>query len=99
MPQKTQLNNFKHNVHESAGKYVARVQGDIDREIYAYFFHHLVPWGFGARQAIINFFFQRLYEECLERGIPPVWNETSEQTLLDILNNINFNGTNRPTES
>jgi hypothetical protein len=72
------------------GQEVVRVQADIDKKIYDYFFHHLVAYTHGARQAMITFFFQRLYEECQLRGIPEVWDESNHKILKEILNNLNF---------
>jgi hypothetical protein len=43
---------------------------------------------------MINFFFQRVYEECIVRGIRPVWEDvdTNGQRVVDILNQMTFNG-------
>jgi hypothetical protein len=89
---KSQLQHLKHNVHEIAGKEVVRVQADIDRKVYDSFFRHTVAYTHGARQAFVTFFFQRLYEECLERKIPEVWDEDSGDKVLKVLNELNFNG-------
>ena len=95
----TQLLNFKHNVHESCGERVTRVQGDIDRKIFDYFFLHVIAHEHGSRQCIVNFFFQRLYEECQNQKIPAVWDEENGTKLLSILNNLNFDGkTSRRTK-
>jgi hypothetical protein len=88
---KTELQHLKHNVHSVCGQEVVRVQADLDRKVYDYFFRHLVAYTHGARQSIINFMFQRLYEECVARGIPPVWDEDSGERLRKILNELNFN--------
>lgn len=88
---KTELQNLKHNVHEVAGKEVIRVQADIDKKVFDYFFMHVIAYTHGARQAIITFFFQRLYEECKDQGIPEVWDEENSQKVLEILNRLNFN--------
>ena len=89
---KTELQHLKHNVHEVAGKEVVRVQANLDKKVYDYFFRHLCAYTHGARQAIINFILQRLYEECQARGIPAVWDEESGEVLRKILNELNFNG-------
>lgn len=89
--EKTQLQHLKHNVHEVCGKDTAIVQGHIDRHIYDYFFRHVIAYSHGSRQAIITFFFQRLYEECREEGIPEVWDEENAQRVLEVLNRLNFN--------
>jgi hypothetical protein len=88
--EKTTLQNLKQNVHEHCGVNVNRVQGDIDRNVWNYFFLHVIAYTHGSRQVIINFFFQRLYEQCLIEGIPPVWDEGSADKLLEILNRLNF---------
>lgn len=100
--EKPQLPNFKYNVHEESGKDTIRVQAQLDRKVYDYFFLRLIPYEHGARQAIINFFFECLYVECQNQRIPPVWDEESGPKLHAIINRLNFNeqrGTDRPTES
>ena len=89
--EKTNLPNFKHNVHKVCGRNVVRVQADIDKEIYDYFFLHVIAYCHGARQSLITFFFQRLYEACQQEGIKAVWDESNDEKLLAILNNLNFN--------
>lgn len=89
----TQLHSFKHNVHEYCGTNVARVQADLDLKVFQYFFFHVIAHEHGSRQNLINFFFQRLYEECQNQNLPAVWDEDSGAKLLTILNNLNFNGT------
>lgn len=98
----TRLNAITHNVHEACGTNVERVQGDIDRDIFEYFFHHVICFNHGSRQALINFFFQRLFEECYdELKIPRVWDEDNGQKLVEILNRLNFKEQNgqRPTST
>jgi hypothetical protein len=84
------LNNIKHNVHDVEGRPVVRVQADIDKEIYDYFFHNVIAYTHGSRQAMITWFFQCFYEECLRRGIQKVWDEDNGEKLVGILNNMNF---------
>lgn len=98
MQNPTRLENLKHNVHKVAGQEVVRVQADIDKKVYDYLFLHVIAYTHGARQCLITFFFQRLYEACLDAGIPPVWDEDSAKKLLEILNRLNFDGL-RPTSS
>lgn len=88
-----QLLSLKHNVHEVCGRAVVRVQADIDKEIFDYFFHHVLGYSHGSRQALITFFFQSLYEEFQRQGIQKVWNEENETNgkLLEIINRLNFN--------
>lgn len=90
------LKNLRHNIHQVCGQDVVRVQADIDRKIYDYFFHHVIAYTHGARQAVISFFFQRFYEACVMQGIRPVWDEESAPKILKILNNLNFNNDERP---
>ena len=87
---KTELLHLKHNVHEVCGQEVIRVQADIDKKIYDYFFMHVVAYTHGARQAMITFFFQRFYEECVAQGIKPVWDENNGPVIVEILNRLNF---------
>jgi hypothetical protein len=87
---KIELQHFKHNVHSVCGKEVVRVQADLDKKVYDYLFRHVIPYEHGARQAIINYMFQCLYEECQEQGIPAVWDETSGERLRNVINNLNF---------
>ena len=90
---KTELLHLKYNVHEVFGQEVVRVHGDIDKKVYDYFFMHVIAYTHGARQALITFFFQRLYEQCQDEGIPAVWDEESGPKILSILNRLNFNET------
>ena len=85
------LKNLRHNIHNDCGQEVVRVQADIDREIYDYFFHHVIAYTHGARQAVISFFFQRFYEACRQAGMPAVWDEDNTTKILAILNRLNFN--------
>lgn len=100
----TKLNSITHNVHEKAVK-VERVQGDIDSFVSDYFFKHVICFTHGSRQAIINFCFQRLFEECQELGIPRVWDEDNGPKIVEILNRLNFKEqpkherTQRPTRA
>src|SRR6266576_4952068 len=87
----TELTGITHNVHEVCGKQVVRVQADIDKEIYDYFFRHVIAYSYGSRQALITFFFQRLYEECQKQGVAKVWDEENGAKLTEILNRLNFN--------
>jgi hypothetical protein len=89
----TQLESITHNVHEGCGTKVMRVQGDIDRDIYDYFFNHIIPYRHGARQAMINFFFQRFFEACAETGIARVYDPDDDEgkKLVEVLNRLNFN--------
>jgi len=88
----SQLLSLKHNLHEVCGKAVDRVQADISREVYDYFFLHVLGHVHGSRQALIIFFFQQLYEEFQAQGIPQVWDEELETSgkLLEIINRLNF---------
>jgi hypothetical protein len=86
----TKLNAINHNVHEKCGEAVERVQGDIDRDVYDYFFRHVICYTHGSRQALINFFFQRFFEECQELGLPRVWDENNHFVIVEILNRLNF---------
>jgi hypothetical protein len=88
----TQLNSVRHNVYEHCGEKVKRVQADIAIDVYDYFFLHIFCYIHGSRQNIINFFFQRLFEECLEQGIPAVWDDgdADGQRVVAILNRLNF---------
>jgi len=87
----TDLNGITHNVHEVCGKQVVRVQADIDKNIYDYFFRHVIAYSHGSRQALITFFFQRFYDECKKQGIAMVWDEDNGTKLTEILNRLNFN--------
>jgi hypothetical protein len=79
------------NPHDTTGKLASRVQGDLDPKVFDYFFKQVIPWSYGARQALICFFFQRLYEECQRLEIPPHWDEEfGPKTIVDILNRMNF---------
>ena len=95
----TQLNAINQNVHQACGTNIERVQADLDKGVYDFFFRHVICWTHGSRQAIINYFFQRLYEECQELGIPAVWDEDNGQKMVEILNRLNFKEQNvRPTK-
>lgn len=88
--EKTEILGLKHNVHEICGKHVVRVHGDIDRDIYDYFFMHVIAYTHGARQSLITFFFQRLYEACINEGIAAVWDENNAPRIIALLNRMNF---------
>lgn len=88
---RTEIHHIKENVHEACGKETMKVQADIDKNIYNYFFMHVIAYSHGSRQAMVTFFFQRLFEQCIEEGIPPVWDEKNGEKLLEILNRLNFN--------
>lgn len=70
---------------------VTRVQADIDKVIFDYLFTNVVPHVYGSRQAIIHFFFKRLYKACLDAGIPPHWDDEGERKFVDLLKQLNFN--------
>jgi hypothetical protein len=89
----TTLESITHNVYEDCGTQVERVQGDIDRDVYNYFWRHVIAFTHGSQQAIVNFMIQRLYEACREAGIQKVWDEDNNKKLVDILNRLNFNTT------
>lgn len=84
------MSRITHNVHEVCGKEVIRVQAEIDRNIYDYFFRHVLAYSHGSRQAMITFFFQRLYEECLAEKIPCRWDEEFADKVVNMLNRLNF---------
>ena len=85
----TQLNAINHNVHQECVK-VERVNADVNHEVYDYFFRHVIAYTHGSRQALVTFFFQRLYEECQAQGIPKVWDENNAAKLTEIVNRLNF---------
>jgi len=87
----TTLTSITHNVYEDCGTKVERVQGDIDRDVYAYFWRHVIAFTHGSQQAIVNFMIQRFYEACVDAGIQKVWDEDNAEKLLTILNQMNFN--------
>ena len=87
---KTELLHLRHNVHDVCGTEVVRIHADMSKEIYDYLFMHVIAYTHGARQAIITFFFQRFYEECIEQGIKPVWDEENGPRIVAILNRMNF---------
>jgi hypothetical protein len=94
----TKLSSITHNVHENCGDNVKRVQGDIASDVYDYFFFHVLAGNHGSRQAMINFFFQRLYEQCVTEGIRPIWEDvdTNGERVVNILNRMNFDGPTSP---
>lgn len=88
---KTELLHLRHNVHDVCGTEVVRIHADMDKKIYDYFFMHVIAYTHGARQTIINFFFQRFYEACQDEGIPAVWDEENGPKIVALLNRMNFN--------
>jgi len=86
----TVLDSIRKNVHEICGTNIERIQADISHEVYDYLFRHVIAYTHGSRQALVCFFFQRLYEECQELGISKVWDEDNEQKVLAIVNRLNF---------
>ena len=74
-----------------AGKEVVRVQADLDKKVYDYFFVTFAHIPTVQGKLLLIFILQRLYEECQSRGIPAVWDEESGEVLRKILNELNFN--------
>lgn len=68
------------------------VQGRIDPQIYNYFFRQVLAGDRGPRSALVNTFFQKFYEACLEAKIPPVWSEENEDLVNNVLQRMNFKG-------
>lgn len=86
--------------HASLGDAREYVCGRIDRNIFNYFFKHVLPGDRGPRQAIIATLFQRFYEACLTEGIAPGWNpdESNERRVNEILQRLNFNPPTTPVQ-
>lgn len=66
------------------------ISGRIDSKVFNYFFRQVIPGERGPRQALICFFFQRLFEACVKEGIEPVWDEENEAKVNAVLQRLNF---------
>jgi hypothetical protein len=91
----TKLNAIDHNVYEGCkleDGTAKRVQANTATDVYNYFFRHVLIGNHGCVQAMVNFFFQRLFEECITQGIPPVWpdDDPNGKRIVEILNRLNF---------
>lgn len=86
MPQGTNIENVHANLLE-----VERVQGNIDKKVFNFFFRGALVGDRGPRQAFITYFYQKFYEACLESGIQPVWDEDNEAKIAAVLHRLNFN--------
>lgn len=75
------------------------VMGRIRHTIFKYFFQGGIFAGDrGPRNALIVFFFHKLYNECRkesEFGEDPRWDETNETRLMTILARMNFEDLNK----
>ena len=68
------------------------IQARLGRKVYTYFFRHVLVGSRGQRQALINSFFQALYDECQREKIPARFDELNEHRIATILSRINFRG-------
>lgn len=82
------------------GKNECVVQGRLPKEIFKYFFRERFPGERGPQQALINTFFQRLHEACVQAGVPRWVDADMEddgpqvvaKQINEILQRLNFNG-------
>jgi hypothetical protein len=74
------------------------VQGDLDPKVFDYFFRHCLTGERGPRQAMICTFFQKFYEACVLEGITPVWDETNEERINNVLQRLNFSQQGSPAK-
>jgi hypothetical protein len=93
MPQGTNIPD----VHADAPA-KSLVQARIDAKVFDYFFRHCLTGDRGPRQSFITFFYQRFYEACVLNGIAPVWDETNEARMWEILQKLNFTVPTAPTK-
>lgn len=66
------------------------VSGRVSEDCFNYFFRNVLPGERGPRQAMIAKFFQAFHEACVLNGIAPVWDETNEDRVNEVLQRINF---------
>lgn len=70
---------------------MCRVWANMDPKIYDYFFHHVLTGDRGAKQALINIFFEKLYEHCMfVENIPPHWDVDNEARVAAVVSRLNF---------
>lgn len=69
-----------------------RVQADIAKPVWTYFFRGIFRGDPGVRTALIAYFFEQLYQECLKHPEldPNTWDESNEQRIAEILYRLNF---------
>lgn len=83
------------NPMEGRQSHDALVMGELDPEVFLFFFAKNQPAVFGrtrgARQALIATFFQRFYDECLRQGVTSKWDPDQDILVEAILSRLNFN--------
>lgn len=67
-----------------------RVQADIPNHIFNYFFKQVLAGEHRARQVLINTFFQKLYDACIDCGIKPEWDPANNSDITKLLERLNF---------
>lgn len=78
------------NPDAACGQSVERVQANIDRKIFNYFFRHVLAGDRGNRQALISTFFQKFYAACVAAGIAQTYDPDNESKLITVLGRLNF---------
>lgn len=78
------------NPHQFCPK-LHRVQGDIDFNIFKYFFLHILAGNHGVRQSLICIYFNELYKACLAAEIPERYDELiGHQRIAEVVSRLNF---------
>lgn len=67
-----------------------RINADLDRACYDYFFRGIFAGEVGPKQAMVCTFFAAIHQACLTEGISPVWDQENEQRVATVLSRINF---------
>lgn len=88
MPQGTNIPDLDHDI-PVAEKYL--VQARIRKEIFEFFFCRVLVGERGPRNALIVFFFHKLWQACKPVfGEKPVFDFDNEAKLMQVLLRMNF---------
>lgn len=63
----------------------------VPKHVDIYFFKHVLAGLHGGKQNILANLLEKFYQECLRRGIAPVYDEENPSALARILADLNFN--------
>lgn len=93
MPQSPHLINPFRNESE-----VERVQSDIPRSMYDFFFRKVLPGERSAQRAMINTFFIEFQSALKAEGIDS-WQPGVDKKVVDVLKRLNFKQSKRKPKS
>jgi hypothetical protein len=68
-------------------------------DIFEYFFRKVFAGDWGIKQKLVNAMFEKLYDECIRRGISPEWDPENGAAVDAVLNDMHFNEQRKPRKS